>query len=216
MCNNHLIEGFPKYYQTQISRKKGEMKPSYGVVIFVLLLVACAPSASQVQKVIAQTQAMWTSIPTNTPFPTFTPFPTYTAFSTYTQQPTIVVEVTRIVIVTPTSTAAPLHTPTITNTPTNTFTPTITPNATQTTETLLLAKLREDKVDGYYLVNIDIAPGIWRSTGTGNECYWSLTTQTGDIIDNHFGLAGGTAYIPATAFQVEFDSCGTWVFLSPP
>jgi hypothetical protein len=42
------------------------------------------------------------------------------------------------------------------------------------------------------------------------------TAANGDIIDNHFGMAGGTAYISPTAFQVEFNDCGTWVFLSPP
>jgi hypothetical protein len=202
--------------------KKADMKSVYYLVLVAVFLAACMPSASQVQEVIAQTQAMWTSIPTNTPFPTYTPFPintpfpTYTAFPTYTLQPTIAVEVTRIVMVTQTYTPTPLYTPTITSTPTNTFTPTNTPNATQTAEALHLANLREDKGDGFYLVNIDIAPGIWRSTGTGDRCYWEITTSSGDIIDNHYGMAGGTAYISSTAFQVMFQDCGTWVFLSPP
>ena len=75
------------------------------------------------------------------------------------------------------------------------------------------ARLIEPKGDGFYLINIDIAPGIWRSTGTGDSCYWAVTDRTGDIIDNHFGMAGGTAYIPATGFQVEFDDCGIWEYL---
>jgi hypothetical protein len=202
---------------------KGEsVKSTYYLFLIAILLAACTPTASQVQSVIAQTQAMWTPIPTNSPFPTYTPFPfntpfpTYTAFPTYTQQPTFAVEVTKIVMVTPTYTPTPLYTPTITSTPTNTFTPTQTPNATQTAEALLLAKLREDKRDGFYLVNIDIAPGIWRSTGNGDSCYWETTAANGDIIDNHFGMSGGTTYISATAFQVRFEDCGTWVFLSPP
>jgi hypothetical protein len=197
-------------------RGKEIMKLFCYLVLITVLLAACSPSASQIQEVIQQTQALWTQIPTNSPLPTYTPFPTYTAFPTYTLQPTIAVEITKIVMVTPTYTTAPLYTPTITNTPTNTFTPTQTPNATQTAEANLLAKLREDKGNGFYLVNIDIAPGVWRSNGTNDDCYWSLTTVTGDIIDNHFGMAGGTCYIPASAFQVEFDDCGTWVFLSPP
>ena len=188
----------------------------YYLILIAILLVACAPSASQIQNIIQQTQVAWTAVPTSTPFPTYTPFPTFTEVPTYTPQPTIAVEVTKIVIVTPTYTPTPLYTPTNTNTPTNTFTPTMTPNASQTAEALLIAKLRADKESGFYLVNIDIAPGVWRSNGTNDNCYWSVTTQTGDIIDNFFGMAGGTAYISATAFQVEFDDCGTWVFLSPP
>jgi hypothetical protein len=191
------------------------MKPVV-LALFAVLLIACSPSASQVQEVIQQTQAAWTPIPTNTPIPTYTQFPTYTAFPTYTQQPTIAVEVTKIIMVTPTSTPTPLYTPTITSTPTNTFTPTMTPNSTQTAEAFLIAKLREDKGNGFYLVNVDITPGIWRSTGTNDDCYWAVTAANGDIIDNHFGMAGGTAYISPTAYQVEFNDCGTWVFLSPP
>jgi hypothetical protein len=192
------------------------MKSLHCLILLAVLLTACTPSASQVQKAIAQTQAMWTSVPTNTPFSTYTQFPVNTPFPTYTLQPSIAVEVTKIVMVTPTYTPTPLYTPTITSTPTNTFTPTNTPNATQTAEALLLAKLREDKGNGLYLVKIDIAPGVWRSNGANDDCYWSLTTRTGDIIDNYFGMAGGTAYISPTAFQVEFNDCGTWVFLSPP
>ena len=82
------------------------------------------------------------------------------------------------------------HTPTITNTPTNTFTPTPTTDP-----------LRKTKGNGFYLIGVDIAPGVWRSQGTGDSCYWSVTTLTGDIIDNHFGMSGGTAYIPDYGFQ---------------
>jgi hypothetical protein len=151
--------------------KKADMKSVYYLVLVAVFLAACMPSASQVQEVIAQTQAMWTSIPTNTPFPTYTPFPintpfpTYTAFPTYTLQPTIAVEVTRIVMVTQTYTPTPLYTPTITSTPTNTFTPTNTPNATQTAEALHLANLREDKGDGFYLepiLKLPCQPKCWR------------------------------------------------------
>ena len=191
------------------------MKPIYILVLIALLLLSCssAPSGNSIQTAIAQTQAAQatsTWIPTNTPYSTYTPFPTYT------QLPTIAIEVTRIVMVTLTSTQTPLYTPTITNTPTNTFTPTMTPNKTQTAEALLIAKLRENKGNGFYLVNVDIAPGVWRSTGTNDDCYWALTAANGDIIDNHFGMAGGTAYIPTTGYQVEFNDCGTWEYLSPP
>jgi hypothetical protein len=54
---------------------------------------------------------------------------------------------------------------------------------------------------------------VWRSDGTNDDCYWEITEADGDIIDNHFGMAGGTASIPASAFQVQFDDCGTWTFI---
>jgi hypothetical protein len=92
-----------------------------------------------------------------------------------------------------------------------TSTPTITPIPTATQSPLFAAKH-----NGFYLVNSEIAPGVWRSDGSGNECYWKVSTATGDIINNHFGMAGGTAYIPATAFQVEFSNCGTWTYLQAP
>jgi hypothetical protein len=174
------------------------------VCVGILFLTSCAPSASQIQDAIKQTQAVWTPVPSQTAFPTYTP------------PPTIAIEVTRIVIVTTTYTPTPLYTPTITSTPTNTSTPTVTPNASQTAQAKLTAQLRADKGDGFYLVNVDIAPGVWRSTGSGDGCYWATTTKTGDIIDNHFGMSGGTAFISPNAFQVEFNGCGTWIFVSAP
>jgi hypothetical protein len=158
------------------------------LVLLLFFLSACAPSTSVIQTALAETQAGWTPIPTQTAQPTFTAPPT--------------VYVTKIIFVTSTFTAAPLYTPTITNTPAP---------PTATTD-----PLKADKSDGFYLVNVDIAPGVWRSTGTGVDCYWSLTTATGDIINNHFGQSGGTAYIPADAFQIEFKNCGIWVYLGPP
>jgi len=92
----------------------------------------------------------------------------------------------------------------------------MTPNASQTAQAKLTAQLRADKGDGFYLVNVDIAPGVWRSTGSGDGCYWSTTTKTGDIIDNHFGMSGGTTFISPSTFQVELNGCGTWVFVSAP
>lgn len=146
------------------------------------------------------------------------------------------VEVTRIafvpVTVTPTATPrmspTPSESPTITLTPTETAIPsdtpppsdtplpTNTPNIAQTATAKAFAILTEPKDDGFYLVNVDIAPGIWRSTGTQDGCYWETSTATGNIIDNHFGKAGGTAYVSASVFQVEFNDCGTWEYLSPP
>lgn len=107
--------------------------------------------------------------------------------------------------ITQTVTPTPLYTPTITPTPTNTVPPTATQDP-----------LKAPKGAGFYLVGVDIAPGVWRSDGTGDSCYWAVTSATGDILDNHFGMAGGTAYVSPSGFQVEFDDCGTWTFLRDP
>ena len=121
----------------------------------------------------------------------WTKVPTQTARPTYTPPPTVYV--TKVVIVTATFTA----------------TPEFTPSAT-------LDPLFQPKGDGFYLVGVDIAPGVWRSTGTGTKCYWEVTEKNGDIVDNNFGMSGGTAYIPPTAFQVQFEKCGDWVYMGPP
>jgi hypothetical protein len=139
-----------------------------------------------------------------------------------TQIVTEIVEITRLVPVTvtppptPLMSATPSNTPTITPTPTDTPLPTSTPNRMQTATAEAFAALIEPKGDGFYLVNVDITPGIWRSTGSQDDCYWSVTQADGDIMDNHFGMAGGTAYISPSAFQVEFNDCGRWEYIGPP
>lgn len=112
---------------------------------------------------------------------------------------------------TATNTPTPEFTPTITLTPTITSTPTITPTMTPTPD-----PRKEARGNGMYLVNVDIAPGVWRSDGNNDDCYWKVSTSTGDIIDNFYGMAGGTIYISQSAFQVELDDCGTWTFLQNP
>lgn len=112
-----------------------------------------------------------------------------------------------------TQNAKPTPKPTRTKSPTNTPRPTATiTNTPEPTQDLLFGL----HSDGFYLVGVDIAPGVWRSTGTGDNCYWKVSTRNGGTVDNHFGLAGGTAYIPADAFQVEFNRCGAWEYLGPP
>lgn len=78
------------------------------------------------------------------------------------------------------------------------------------------ATLKDAKNNGFHLVNVEIAPGVWLSHGKQNDCYWATTTKSGDIINNHFGMAGGTAYIAPNAFQVEFNGCGVWTYVGPP
>lgn len=169
-------------------------------VMCLLLLGACGPSAEVVAGAVSGTLV---ALPTQTAFPTYTPFATYTPYPTYTPAPT---QTAVIKIVTPTATSTPEYTPTITQTPTTT--PTITPTVDQ---------LKTDKGPGFYLVGTDIAPGVWRSMGSSDSCYWEIDTATGDIINNHFGMAGGTMYIPTSAFQVQLDpECGRWTFLNNP
>lgn len=166
------------------------------LILIAILVTACAPSNKAIQTAIALTPSS-TAYPTHTAYPSHTPYPTYTIPPTYTA-------VIKIKIVTKTSTPTPIYTPTETLIPTETST--ITPTKDP---------LTTDKNSGFYLVGVKIAPGLWKSNGTGNRCYWAVTTKTGDIIKNHYGMGGGTAYIPATGFQVEFNDCGTWTYLGP-
>ena len=178
------------------------MKKIVAMIFTLLLIASCTPKPQQIQPFVEQTLAAWptqTAYPTLTANPTNTPYPTYTSLPTYTKLPTTTPV---IKIVTATSTATPVYTPT------NTLPPTATATTTPTAD-----PLKRSRGDGIYLVGIEIAPGVWDSNGTGDSCYWEVTTATGDIINNHFGLAGGTAYISATAFQVMFERCGTWTWL---
>ncbi|HPH98135.1 MAG TPA: hypothetical protein PKW33_19775 [Anaerolineaceae bacterium] len=179
------------------------MKKQIPLVLIILTLAACrasAPDLAAVQTVVAATQA---ALPSATAYPTYTPqpaWPTHTPYPTYTPGPT---QTPHVVIVTETATPTPLYTATITPTPTQTPLPSPT-----------LDPLTEDKAPGVYLVNVDIAPGLWRNNGVTENCYWQRSSKTGGIIDNYFGLGGGTIFIAATDFQVELHvECGTWTYL---
>jgi hypothetical protein len=141
-----------------------------------LLLSSCSVIDKRIEPTILarveNTISSFTQVPTNTPYATNTAFPTLTPLPTYTPE---------IVIVTATFTETPKYTATITMTPTKTPPPTQTKDPTKT-----------NKTPGFYLVGEEISPGVWRSLGTSDSCYWSITTRTGDIINNHFGMAGGT------------------------
>jgi hypothetical protein len=77
------------------------------------------------------------------------------------------------------------------------------------------AALTEPHGDGLWTVGVEIAPGTWRSTGTADDCYWQRSPDGNpdDIIDNHFGLAGGTVTINAGE-EFETEDCGTWELVS--
>ena len=196
--------------------------------VAVLLATSCGGGLSEsdanATADAAVVRALAAIPPTDTPRPPDTPVVVtvvQTAISTK------IVEVTRVVdrpvTVTPTSTPentpTPSNTPTITPTPTNTPTPTqtptptATPNLAQTATMEAYGVLAAPKRDGFYGVGTDILPGKWHSTGTGTGCYWARRDSNGELIDNHFGMAGGTANIRSTDFEVEFDDCGVWEYV---
>ncbi|MBN1639923.1 MAG: SH3 domain-containing protein [Anaerolineae bacterium] len=107
---------------------------------------------------------------------------------------------------TPTPTKTPLPTSTPGPTPTPTYTPDISATATADARTVLT----RPRGDGYYLVGIAIAPGKWRSGGSGEDCYWARLDSKQNILDNHFGLAGGTVNVRSSDYEVLFEGCGTW------
>lgn len=164
--------------------------------IVFFIIAACSPKPDQVARLVEQTLS---AVPTQTAYPTYTTLPTYTPANTQTPD----IRVTQQ-IVTASNTPTPLLSPTPSSTPTDT--PTVTP----TTDLL-----KKSRGNGFYLVGEEIAPGIWDSDGSGTSCYWEVTNAYGDIINNHFGLAGGTAYVPTSAFQVLFEDCGNWTWLQP-
>ena len=136
-----------------------------------------------------------TSSPTamNSPTPSATPLPTNTPL--------------------PTRTPAPTNTPLPTNTPTLTPVPSPTPNLAQTATVQALGVLGAPKGNGFYQVGVAILPGKWRSTGQGDGCYWARLDANQGLLGNHFGDAGGTVNIRPTDYEVEFDDCGTWVYV---
>lgn len=83
-------------------------------------------------------------------------------------------------------------------------------------EVTLLADATESKENGFYTVNVEIAPGLWRSTGSGNDCYYARLDEYQETIDNHFGNAGVTINIQPTDYEVEFNDCGRWEYLGEP
>ena len=177
-------------------------------LLLIFFVCSCSPSNQVIQKVIATTLA---EMPTFTPYATFTPYstltpvptytfvPTYTQFPTYTYQPTYTPQKLIVETITITITPKPQNTP-LKGLP----------------ATLTLDSLHAPHGPGFYLVGVDIAPGIWRSDPTliTDNCYWEITDKTGEIMSNHYGMAGGTMYISPNAFQVMMeDECGMWTFL---
>jgi hypothetical protein len=120
---------------------------------------------------------------------------------------------------TPSLTPTPSNTPTVTPSPSNTatptpsMTPTATPNLAQTATIEAFGALASPKSNGLFTVGTEILPGKWHSTGTQNDCYWARLDANQDILDNHFGTAGGTVNIRATDYEVHFEDCGIWEYV---
>ena len=69
--------------------------------------------------------------------------------------------------------------------------------------------------DGFYTVGEEIAPGKWRSTGTGDECFWQRLDSDQGILDDHYGMAGGTVTVRQSDYEIHFEGCGMWEWLGP-
>lgn len=67
--------------------------------------------------------------------------------------------------------------------------------------------------DGSYRVGVDIAPGTYRSSGTGSDCYWqrlSNFTGSGNILANYLSNSPTTVTILPGDAGFESRRCGTW------
>lgn len=140
-----------------------------------------------------------TDTPVNSPTPSKTPEPTNTPLPTNTRPPT--------------HTPAPTSTPAPTNTPTLTPVPSPTPDLAQTATVQAIGVLAAPKGNGFHQVNLDILPGKWRSSGNGTSCYWARLDANQELLNNHFGVAGGTVNILPSDYEVEFSDCGTWEYV---
>jgi hypothetical protein len=70
------------------------------------------------------------------------------------------------------------------------------------------------KKDGFYIVGLDIAPGLWKSDGKRTGCYWSRSSVNMDLLDNDFGYGGGAVMLRAGDFEFYTKGCGTWTPLN--
>jgi len=75
--------------------------------------------------------------------------------------------------------------------------------------------------EGMYLVgkDLEMAPGAWKSARLSTDtdsCYYERTNQTtGNIIQNHFGIAGISIRVyEGEIFQTD-DECAPWIYIGP-
>jgi len=184
------------------------------LIVSLLLLAACTsaatpcPACDPVEITVVHTQEVQVEIPVTVEITVPVPV-TQIIEVPVTVTPTPTPENSPTSTLTPTITPTPTETPTPTNTPT----PTQTPNLSLTATAQAMGVLASSKTDGFYLVGVDIAPGKWHSTGSGDGCYWLRQDSNQKILDNHFGYAGGTMTIRATDYEVQMDDCGRWIYV---
>lgn len=68
--------------------------------------------------------------------------------------------------------------------------------------------------EGMFLVDGEVSPGIWRSSGTGTSCYWErlrgFSGESADRIANDFGAAPAIVTIARSDVGFVSSGCGTW------
>lgn len=74
------------------------------------------------------------------------------------------------------------------------------------------ALMQEPKGDGYYLIGVEIASGVWETANGSDSCYWALLDNNQETLKNHFGPSGGTINLAGNYYELEIKNCGT---LSP-
>jgi hypothetical protein len=66
---------------------------------------------------------------------------------------------------------------------------------------------------GFFRVGSRMAPGVWKSTGSATDgCYWARLDENQEIIDNHYGAAGGSVNLRSSDFEFETEDCGGWMY----
>jgi uncharacterized protein YgiM (DUF1202 family) len=66
--------------------------------------------------------------------------------------------------------------------------------------------------DGFYRVGQEIGSGNWRTTGSGNGCYWARLNAFQEIIENSFGGTWEKIYVAPTDFELYVSGCGDIVY----
>ncbi|ALE08061.1 hypothetical protein AL755_21260 [Arthrobacter sp. ERGS1:01] len=82
-----------------------------------------------------------------------------------------------------------------------------------TTVTSTGAKATRITADGTYRVGVDVLPGTYYASGSGNSCYAAILSGFGgsldEIIDNYYGSAQIIVEIPSYAKGFTIQRCGT-------
>ncbi|MEA2024770.1 MAG: S-layer homology domain-containing protein [Actinomycetota bacterium] len=73
--------------------------------------------------------------------------------------------------------------------------------------------------DGYWLVGDEVAPGLWRNSGSADTCYWErlsgFSWEFEDLITNGLSTSVQTVRIRASDVGFHATRCGSWTYLGP-